>query len=111
MKKFKIVVNGKGYEVEVEELDAASSASVATEAPPVLKNTSGGEKVTAPLPGSVWKLKTAVGNSVKAGDVLLILEAMKMENEIQSPVDGVISEVSVKEGASVDTGQLLVVIA
>lgn len=111
MKKFKIVVNGKGYEVEVEELDAASSASAVKEASSAPKSTSGGEKVTAPLPGSVWKLKTAVGNSVKAGDVLLILEAMKMENEIQSPVDGVVSEVIVKEGASVDTGELLLVIA
>lgn len=111
MKKFKIVVNGKGYEVEVEEINAASTTSVVKEAPPAPKRSSGGERITAPLPGTVLKLHTAAGNRVKAGDVLLILEAMKMENEIQSPFDGVVSEVSVKEGVSVDTGELLVVIA
>ena len=111
MKKFKIVVNGKAYEVEIEEIDAAPGTSTAKEASQAPKISSGGERITAPLPGTVLKLHAATGNRVKAGDVLLILEAMKMENEIQSPFDGVVSEVSVKEGTSVDTGELLVVIA
>jgi glutaconyl-CoA decarboxylase len=114
MRKFKIVVNGKAYEVEVEELNGAAVTSAASEtapAPSPAPASAGGESITAPLPGTVWKLKTSQGASVKAGDVLLILEAMKMENEIQSPVDGVVSEVRVKEGAAVETGQVLVVIS
>ena len=118
MKKFKIVVNGKSYEVEVEELGSSSSAPAAkpaasaADAPkPAAASPAGGEIITAPLPGSVWKLKTSAGSRVSAGDVLLILEAMKMENEIQSPIDGVVTEVRVAEGVSVDTGQVLMVIS
>lgn len=114
MRKFKIVVNGKSYEVEVEELNGNTAPSAAREsapAPQSIPASSGGESVTAPLPGTVWKIKKSAGESVKAGDVLLILEAMKMENEIQSPVDGVVTEVRVQEGAAVDTGQVLVVIS
>jgi len=115
MKKFKIVVNGKAYEVEVEELDSSSSvpaAKPAAEAPkPAAPSSAGGEIITAPLPGTVWKLKTSAGARVSAGDVIIILEAMKMENEIQSPIDGVVTEVRVTEGVSVDTGQVLMVIS
>lgn len=119
MKKFKIVVNGKAYEVEVEELDSSSTAAASKPAAPSAEtvkpvsavSSSGGEVITAPLPGTVWKLKTSAGAKVSAGDVVIILEAMKMENEILAPIDGVVSEVRVTEGVSVDTGQVLMVIS
>ncbi len=115
MKKFKIVVNGKAYEVEVEELDSSSSAPAvkpAAEVPkPAAASSAGGEIITAPLPGTVWKLKTSAGSRVSAGDVIMILEAMKMENEILAPIDGIVTEVRVTEGVSVDTGQVLMIIS
>jgi biotin carboxyl carrier protein len=64
--------------------------------------------VTSPMPGTVLKINVAAGQAVKAGDTLLILEAMKMENEIPAPADGVISKVSVTVGASVNTGDVLI---
>lgn len=119
MKKFKIVVNGKAYEVEVEELDSSSSAAAQKPAAPSAEAvkpaspvpSSEGEVITAPLPGTVWKLKTSAGARVSAGDVIVILEAMKMENEILAPIDGTVTEVRVAEGVSVDTGQVLMIIS
>ena len=69
-----------------------------------------GESVTAPMPGNVWKVPAAVGQAVKKGDVLVILEAMKMENEILAPCDGTVTEVKVAEGGTVSTGDVMVVI-
>lgn len=116
MRKFIISVNGNSYEVEVEEVGtaaAAPSAPVAA-APAAPKKTAapagGGTPVKAPMPGTVLDIKVSNGQSVKAGDVLVILEAMKMENEIKAGSAGVVTVVTSK-GSSVNTGDVLVTIA
>ena len=132
MRKFNITVNGKSYEVEVEEVGApASSAPKAApkapaapaaaapapkaapkaEAKPAPVAASAGQEVVeAPMPGNIWKVLVKEGQEVKEGDVLLILEAMKMENEILSPKDGVVSKLATSEGAAVNTGDQLVIL-
>ena len=133
MKKFRISVNGNSYEVEVEELDAGSETSVApvqksipkpaapvakkpkkkAPAPKPEKNTppiAGGHTVESPMPGTILSISVSEGDSLSNGDVLLVLEAMKMENEITSEVDGTIASINVKNGAAVDAGEVLVVI-
>lgn len=129
MKKFKINVNGNEYEVEVEEIregKTTESVSVAQPRPQPrpqakpkaqpkeekkeIKVTEGAEVVAAPMPGTILSINVQEGDEVKAGDVLLILEAMKMENEILAPADGKVTTVGVAEGDSVNTGDELVVI-
>jgi len=129
MKKFNITVNGKAYEVEVEEIGgvpeaprapraaavtpaprAAAPVAPAAPAPAAAPVAAGGLKVECPMPGTVLDLKVAVGDSVKSGDVLLILEAMKMENEITAMGDGKVVSVNVTKGASVNAGDVLVVL-
>lgn len=138
MKKYQITVNGKSYEVEVQEIGGAvSTAPRATSAPaasvpaptPVAKPAAapasapaeaskkeskpapaGGVKVNAPMPGTILDVRVTEGQTVKKGQVLTILEAMKMENEIMAPQDGVVASVQVSKGASVNTGELLVVL-
>lgn len=118
MKNYKITVNGTEYDVTVEENTGASSTAAplapakkvapAKKAP--AKQTSGsqgGVKVTAPMPGKILAVKTSVGQSVKKGDVIMILEAMKMENEIVAPQDGTIASIDANEGASVEAGNVL----
>lgn len=133
MKKYRISVNGQSYEVEVEELGVetaqkvpaptpapkveapqAQSQKAPTPAPapaPAPKKTapSGKVSITAPMPGTILSIKVKPGANVSKGDVVMILEAMKMENEILAPEDGVISSIEVSEGASVNTGDLLAV--
>ena len=75
------------------------------------KTVSGGQSVTAPMPGNILKVNVSVGQTVKEGDLLVVLEAMKMENEIYAPKSGTVSQVVVSKGASVNTGDALVVIA
>ena len=104
MRKFIVNVNGNSYEVEVEEVGAAASAPVAPAAPV------SGTAVKAPMPGNVLDIKVANGQTVKKGDVLVILEAMKMENEISAPQDGVVTVVASK-GATVNTGDVLVTLS
>ncbi len=118
MKKYKVNVNGTVYEVEVELMDNAPAATAAAPAPAAAPAApapaaapAGGEPINAPLPGTILGVKVAAGQAVKSGDVLFILEAMKMENEIKSPRDGVIGSVAVTKGASVDSGELLCTIA
>ncbi len=129
--KYKVTLNGRTYEIEVEagkamclaEYEAyAPAAAPAPVAAPVAAapvtaapaapavNVSGGETVSAPMPGNILKVNVAVGQTVKEGDVLVVLEAMKMENEIMAPCAGVITAVPVAKGATVDTGVTLVVI-
>ena len=115
MKKYKVVVNGVAYEVDVELIsESEASAPVQVAAPvqapvaPVAPAApvAGGENVNAPMPGTILDVKVANGQAVKKGDVLVILEAMKMENEILAPCDGTVSYVIAK-GSSVETGTLL----
>ena len=149
--KYKVTLNGKNYEIEVERgeailLDvfeasaapmavptvaAAAPAAVtaaptapapaapaapapaapATPAAPAAPVLAGGEALKSPMPGSVVTIKAAVGQQVKKGDVLLILEAMKMENEIAAPRDATIVQVVVKQGATVNTGDPLLILS
>ncbi len=137
--KYVVTLNGKNYEVEVTESEAvitniteapvavAAPAPVAVAAPvaaapaapvaeaapaaPVAPVAVGeGEKVAAPMPGTILNVNVTVGQAVKKGDIMFILEAMKMENEIVAPVDGVVKQIVAQKGASVDTDEVLAVI-
>ncbi len=119
MKNYRITVNGTEYDVEVEEITsgevtekkAAAPAKKATKKASKAKTSSGSAgsvKVQAPMPGKILSVKTKVGDSVKQGDTLLVLEAMKMENDIVAPNDGVIASIEVSEGASVEAGNVLI---
>ena len=134
MRHFNITVNGIGYQVSVEELNGAPvavapvavpvaapvAAPVATPvaapvaaapaAAPVAAPMAGGEKINSPMPGTIMDVRCAVGTTVKKGETLLILEAMKMENEIICPFDGTVQQVLVAKGATVNSGDVLVVI-
>ena len=116
MKNYKIVVNGTAYEVAIEEISASEVTEKKAEAPkapaaaPAATVPAGGEKITAPIPGTVLDICVANGTSVKAGAKILILESMKMENEILAPVDGVVTVVAQK-GAAVVAGDVLATIA
>ena len=113
MKKYKVTVNGTAYEIELEELTGAAPAPAAAPAAapaPAAAAPAGGEQVTSPMPGTILDIKISQGASVKKGDVLMILEAMKMENEIMAPCGGTIASVSATKGAAVDSGALLCVI-
>jgi biotin carboxyl carrier protein len=124
MKKFLIKVNGNQYEVEVEEIKQASSGNQAVaqsasqsapKAVPVGKAAkvdnsvpAGAVTITAPMPGTVLRLNVAMDDVVKKGQVLLILEAMKMENEIVAPNDGTVVSINAVQGGSVNVGDVLV---
>jgi len=146
MRRFNISVNGRGYDVQVDEIGAGAPAPaafvpapapvaapaptpvaapapapvaapapapapVAAPAPapaPAPAAGGGSINVESPMPGSIWDVKVTAGQVVKAGDTLLVLEAMKMENEIPAPVDGTVVSVLVSKSDTVDTGTLLV---
>ena len=123
MKKYNITVNGNTYEVIVEEADGTVTTPVApitpvvtapqpqaTKPQPKTAGNQGGTKVTAPMPGTILAVKVSVGQSVKKGDVICVLEAMKMENDIPAPCDGVIASINVQKGASVASGDVLATI-
>ena len=100
MKNLIVTVNGVAYNVTVEEGTGAPAAAAA--------GAAGAVSVTAPMPGNILDVKVKAGDSVKAGDTLLILEAMKMENEISAPQDGTIASVNVRKGDVVNSGDLLI---
>ena len=113
MKKYRVTVNGTVYEIELEELTgtAPAPAAAAPAAPaPAAAAPEGGEQVTAPMPGTILSINVAAGDTVKRGQVLMILEAMKMENEIMCPCDGKVVSVNTSKGSSVESGTLLCVI-
>ena len=114
MKKYKVNVNGTMYEITLEVVEAddvkAESAPVQEQKAAPVSAPAGGTQVTAPMPGNILAVNFQNGQNVKKGDVLFILEAMKMENEIMAPCDGTVT-VAVTKGASVDTGAVLATIA
>lgn len=116
MKKYKVIVNGAAYEIELEELTGTSAPAAApvaaapVAAPAAPAAPAAGESVNAPIPGTILSINVAAGDAVKAGQVLMILEAMKMENEIMCPKDGVVASVNTTKGSAVDSGALLCVI-
>ena len=118
MKYYNITVNGVAYSVSVEETAAgAAPVAAAPVAAPVAPKTApaaapkaaaGAVTVKAPMPGNILDVKVAAGASVKAGDVLVILEATKMENEIVAPQDGTVASINVNKGDTVNSGDVLV---
>ena len=128
--KYKVTLNGKTYEVEVEVgkvvlLDEYEACAPAPAAAPAAATTpaapaapapapvalSAGEPVNAPMPGNILRIDVKEGDKVKAGQTLLILEAMKMENEIAAPKDGTVVQIATSKGAVVETGTPLIVLA
>lgn len=123
--KYIVTLNGKNYEVEVTECDAVLlnvSDAVAAPAPvvaapaapaaaPVAAPVAGdGTKVPSPMPGTILSVNVSVGQAVKTGDVLMVLEAMKMENDIVAPCDGTIKQLLVSKGSTVNTDDILAVL-
>ena len=108
--KYVVNLNGKNYEVEVTEQEAVITNITAGAAAPVAA-PAGAETISAPMPGTILDVKVAVGADVKKGDNLVILEAMKMENEIKAPRDGKVASVNVTKGATVNSGDVLVTLA
>ena len=111
MKVYKVKVNGKVYEVELEAVsEQAGSIQAAPEAKPASPAAAGGEAVVAPMQGTILDIKVNAGDSVKKGQVVAILEAMKLENEVVSPFDGTIKQVLVGKGQKVNNGDKLLII-
>jgi len=133
MRKFVVTINGKAYDVDVEEVGVSGSAmaapvvpvatapapasapaaapaapAAAAPAPSPAAAPAGATAVNSPMPGNILKIHVGIGDSVKRGDILLILEAMKMENEIIAPDDGTVASVNVAVGAVVNAGDLLI---
>lgn len=113
MKQLKVTVNGTTYDVCVEEVGEVASAPVSA-APvataPAAPAPAAGENVCAPMPGTILSVNVSAGQAVKKGDVLCVLEAMKMENEIYAPRDGEVAAVSATKGEAVESGKVLVVL-
>lgn len=128
--KYKVTLNNRVYEVEVEQGEAmlvdeyelaapavpaapvpAAAAAAPAAAPAAAVSVAAGEPVKSPMPGNILRIEVAQGQQVKEGDVIMILEAMKMENEIVATKSGTIAQIAVSKGAVVETGAVLAVIA
>lgn len=119
MKNYTITVNGVAYDVTVEENNLGAAPSPAATAPKAAPKAvqqkaaapaagaAGSVKITAPMPGKILHIKANAGQAVKKGDVILVLEAMKMENEIVAPQDGTVAGINVTAGQSVEAGDTL----
>lgn len=118
MKNYRITVNGTAYDVAVEELGAGAAPVAATPAPvaaaapapaaPAAPAAAAGSiEVAAPMPGKILNVRASVGTAVKKGDVILILEAMKMENDVVAPEDGTVASINVSAGDAVEAGDVL----
>lgn len=111
MKNYTITVNGNVYDVTVEEGAAGAATSAPKAAAPKAAAPKaagqGSVKVNSPMPGKILSVKTSVGQAVKKGEVLMILEAMKMENEVVAPEDGTVASIDVAAGDSVEAGVVL----
>ena len=115
--KYEVFLNNKKYEIEVNECSVALTgvstvaAPVAAPAAPVASAPSAeGTTVASPMPGTILAINVTNGQSVRSGEVLIVLEAMKMENDIVAPCDGIVKQVLVSKGSTVDTDQVLVII-
>ena len=115
MKKYNVNVNGTAYEVTVEEVVGGAAPAPVAAAPaaapapaPVAAPAGAGEQVKSPMPGNILSVNVNVGDTVAEGQVLMILEAMKMENEICAPQDGTVATVECAAGDSVESGKVLV---
>lgn len=128
--KYIVTLNGKNYEVEVEETEAvivgvtdaapavpaapaaapSPAPAAAPSAPAAPASAADGTKVLSPMPGNILAVNVSVGAAVKVGDVLLVLEAMKMENDIVAPCDGTVKQILVQKGSTVATDDLLAVV-
>lgn len=130
MRKFMINVNGKSYEVEVEEVGGAPAANYVAPAAPAApapapaaapkaapapkaaaSGSEGSVKISAPMPGTILRIAANVGDKVTAGQPIVVLEAMKMENDIVAPSDGVVSSINVTSGQSVNSGDVIATLA
>ena len=117
MKKYNVNVNGTAYEVTVEEVVGGAAPAPVAAAPaaapapaPVAAPAGAGEQVKSPMPGNILSVNVNVGDTVAEGQVLMILEAMKMENDVVASCDGTIASINVTKGQSVETGTLIATI-
>lgn len=117
MKNLRITVNGVSYDVQVEEIGegtapaaapVAAAAPAPKAAPKAAPAVAGGTKVTAPMPGTILSVNVSVGQKVEEGQAVIVLEAMKMENEIPAPAAGTVASINVEKGANVETGAVLI---
>ena len=114
MKKNRVNVNGTQYDITLEVLEGEAAAAPAPKAAPAAPRAAapaGGTVVSAPMPGTILSVNVQPGQAVKKGDILVMLEAMKMENEIMAPVDGTVSGLNVAKGQSVQSGDVLLTLA
>ncbi len=110
MKKFNVTVNGTAYKVEVEEIGVTPAAApvAAPVAAPAAPVSGGNTEIVAPMPGTILNLPVKAGDTVKKGQVLVVFEALKMEQEVMAPCDGTVATVLVNQGEAIEAGKVLI---